>query len=40
MIKASFFPTLIYAKDLKLDIKLFEKTIIEWSQQDPGVQKN
>ena len=39
MMKAAFFPTLIYAKDLKLDIKLFEKTIIEWSQQDPGVQK-
>ena len=39
MMKAAFFPTLIYAKDLKLDIKLFEKTIVEWSQQDPGVQK-
>ena len=39
MIKAAFFPTLIYAKDLKLDINLFEREIIAWSQKDPGVQK-
>ena len=39
MMKAAFFPTLIYAKDLNLDIKLFERTIIEWSQKDPGIQK-
>ena len=39
MMKAAFFPTLIYAKDLNLDIKLFEKAIMEWSQKDPGIQK-
>ena len=39
MMKAAFFPTLIYAKDLKLDIKLFERAIMEWSQKDPGIQK-
>ena len=39
MMKAAFFPTIIYAKDLNLDIKLFEKAIMEWSQKDPGIQK-
>tara|TARA_R100000278_G_scaffold9217_5_gene11136 strand:+ start:1477 stop:2055 length:579 start_codon:yes stop_codon:yes gene_type:complete len=39
MIIESFFPTLIYGKDIKIDNRLFEKEIIEWSKKDPGVQK-
>ena len=39
MIKGLFFPTIIYAKDLNLDIKLFENEIINWSKKDPGLQK-
>ena len=39
MMKAAFFPTFIYAKDLKLDTKLFEREIMAWSQKDPGIQK-
>ena len=39
MIAEGFFPTLIYANDVELDNKLFEKEIIEWSKKDEGVQK-
>jgi len=39
MIKAGFFPTFLYAKDLNLDIKLFEKEILEWSKRDKGLKK-
>tara|TARA_Y100001938_G_scaffold126573_1_gene178647 strand:- start:573 stop:1151 length:579 start_codon:yes stop_codon:yes gene_type:complete len=39
MIIEGFFPTLIYAEDIKLDNRLFEKEIIEWSKKDPGVKK-
>ena len=39
MIKESFFPTFIYGKDLQLDTKYFEKEIVEWSKQNPGVRK-
>ena len=39
MIKEQFFPTTIYGKDIKIDNRLFEKEIIEWSKKDPGVQK-
>ena len=39
MIKSAFLPTFIYVKDLKLDTKLFEREIMEWSQKDPGIQK-
>ena len=39
MIKEQFFPTTIYGKDVKLDNRLFEKEIIEWSKKDPGVKK-
>ena len=39
MIKESFFPTFIYGKDLQLDNKYFEKEIVEWSKQNPGVKK-
>ena len=39
MIKAAYFPTIIYAKDVNLDNRLFEKEIIEWSKKDEGVKK-
>ena len=39
MIKEQFFSTTIYGKDVKLDNKLFEKEIIEWSKIDPGLHK-
>ena len=39
MIKAAYFPTIIYAKDVNLDNRLFEKTVIDWSNQDKGVQR-
>ena len=39
MIKEQFFPTNIYGKDVKLDNRLFEKEIIEWSKRDSGVKK-
>ena len=39
MIKEAFFPTFIYGKDLQLDTKYFEKEIVEWSTQNPGVRK-
>ena len=37
MIKAAYFPTIIYAKDVNLDNRLFEKAVIDWSNQDGGV---
>ena len=39
MIKEQFFPTIIYAKDVKLDNQLFENAVIEWSQKDKGVKR-
>ena len=39
MIKASYFPTFIYAKDVQLDNRLFEKEVIEWSNKDKGVRR-
>jgi uncharacterized protein (TIGR02466 family) len=39
MIKEGFFPTLIYAQDLKLDTNEMAKNIIQWSNEDKGVQK-
>ena len=39
MIKEQFFPTTIYGKDVKLDNRLFEHEIKEWSKRDPGVKK-
>ena len=39
MIKEAFFPTFIYGKDLQLDNKYFEREIVEWSKQNPGVKK-
>ena len=39
MIKEGFFPTLIYAQDLKLDTNEMAKNIIQWSNEDKGIQK-
>ena len=39
MIKEGFFPTLIYAEDLKLDTNQMAQNIIQWSKEDPGVTK-
>ena len=39
MIIESFFPTMIYGKDVNLDINLFEKEIVAWSKKDPGLIK-
>jgi len=39
MIKASYFPTTIYAKDVNLDNRLFEREVIEWSKKDAGVNR-
>ena len=37
MIKAKYFPTIVYAKDVNLDNRLFEKAVIDWSNQDKGI---
>ena len=39
MIKAAYFPTIIYAKDVNLDNRLFENAVIEWSQKDQGIKR-
>jgi uncharacterized protein (TIGR02466 family) len=39
MIAEGFFPTLIYANDVELDNRFFEKEIIEWSKKDEGIKK-
>ena len=39
MIKAKYFPTILYAKDVNLDNKLFENAVIEWSQKDKGMKR-
>ena len=39
MIKASYFPTVIYAKDVNLDNRLFEREVIEWSKKDGGINR-
>ena len=39
MIKALYFPTVIYAKDVNLDNRLFEREVIEWSKKDGGVNR-
>ena len=39
MIKAKYFPTIVYAKDVNLDNKLFENAVIEWSQKDKGMKR-
>ena len=39
MIAEGFFPTLIYAEDVKLDNQQLANDIIAWSKQNPGVKK-
>ena len=39
MIKAAYFPTIIYAKDVNLDNRLFEKEVLAWSNKDKGVKR-
>ena len=39
MIKAAYFPTIIYAKDVNLDNRLFEREVVEWSKKDGGVNR-
>jgi uncharacterized protein (TIGR02466 family) len=39
MITEGFFPTLIHAKDVKLDNQQLANDIINWSKQDKGVNK-
>ena len=39
MIREEFFPTSVYGKDIKLDNNKLAQDIINWSNQDPGLQK-
>ena len=39
MIKAAYFPTIVYAKDVNLDNRLFESAVVEWSQKDKGIKR-
>ena len=39
MFKAKYFPTIVYAKDVNLDNKLFENAVVEWSQKDKGIKR-
>ena len=39
MIKAAYFPTIIYAKDVNLNNRLFENAVVEWSQKDKGIKR-
>ena len=39
MIREEFFPTSIFGKDVKLDNNKLAQDIINWSNQDQGVQK-
>jgi len=39
MISEGFFPTLIFAEDVKLDNQQLANDIVAWSKQDKGVQK-
>ena len=39
MIIEKFFPTFVYAKDVKLDNNKLTQDIVNWSNQDKGVQK-
>jgi len=39
MIKEQFFPTSVFGKDVKLDNDKLAQDIINWSNQDPGLQK-
>ena len=39
MIKAAYFPTIIYAKDVNLDNRLFEREVLAWADRDKGVKR-
>ena len=39
MIREEFFPTSVFGKDVKLDNEKLAQDIINWSNQDPGLQK-
>ena len=39
MIKEQFFPTTVYGKDVQLDNTKLAQDIVNWSNQDQGVQK-
>ncbi len=39
MIAEGFFPTLIFAEDVKLDNQQLANDIVAWSKQDKGVKK-
>ena len=39
MIKAAYFPTIIYAKDVNLDNGLFEREVLAWADRDKGVKR-
>ena len=39
MIKAAYFPTIIYAKDVQLDNRLFEREVLSWADKDKGVKR-
>jgi len=39
MIKAAYFPTIIYAKDVQLDNRLFEREVVEWSKKNKGIKR-
>ena len=39
MIREEFFPTSVFGKDIKLDNDKLAQNIINWSNQDQGLQK-
>ena len=39
LLKDTFFPTNIYAKDVQLDNNLLTQQIVNWSKVDEGVKK-
>ena len=39
MIKAAYFPTIIYAKDVNLDNRLFERELLAWADKDKGLRR-
>ena len=39
MIREEFFPTSVFGKDIKLDNNKLAQDIVNWSNQDPGLQK-
>ena len=39
MIREEFFPTSVFGKDIKLDNNKLAQDIVNWSNQDQGLQK-